>query len=225
MYLLFDGKLKEFEKKRKEEKQTLLRRIYEENIGEYRAYLSFSDVKTAKWDNATYSENDVLYDIGVAITNVKSDIDAIKSLNSEIEDKCLEAYRLSGNTLAAAIRKNTDYLEAKKQAEENLRRQEEERRRQEEERKKQEEERIRQEAAQASMPEPAEELPEPAGELPEPVEELPEPVEELPEPVEEMPEPVPEPGFNGFVFRVWDADDFQMVKGFMVERCIEWEVL
>ena len=117
---MINGKLKEFETKRIEEKQVHLHELYEANIGEFAEFLPFESVATKKWDNATYSDKDVVYDVSEAVTKVRSDIDVIKSLDSEIEAECLEAYKKAGNDLKAAIQKNNDYNAAKKLAEEKV---------------------------------------------------------------------------------------------------------
>lgn len=118
---MIDGKLKEFEAKRVAEKQKHLNDLYEEHIGEYREYLPYSVVANDKWTNATYSDKDIIYDISEAVTKVKSDLNAIKALHSEIEDECIQAYKNAWNNLAAAITKNSDYMAAKAKAEQRVR--------------------------------------------------------------------------------------------------------
>lgn len=115
---MINGKLKEFEARRIEEKQAHLHELYEANIGDFAEYLPYEFVANKKWDNATYSDKDILYDISEAIAKVRSDIDIIKSLGSEIEEDCLTAYKRTGNDLKAAIQKNNDYNAAKKLVEE-----------------------------------------------------------------------------------------------------------
>ena len=117
---MIDGKLKEFDAKRIEEKQAHLKELYEANIGEYAEYLPYEAVATSKWNNATYADKDIIYDISEVVTKVRSDIEVIKSLGSEIEEECLSAYKKAGNDLKAAIQKNNDYNSAKKLAEEKI---------------------------------------------------------------------------------------------------------
>lgn len=117
---MIKGKLDEFETKRIEEKQTHLHELYEENIGEYAEYLPYEAIATSKWNNATCSDKDIIYDISEAVTKVRSDIEVIKSLDSEIEEECLMAYKKAGNDLKTAIQKNNDYSAAKKLAEEKV---------------------------------------------------------------------------------------------------------
>ena len=106
-----------FEEKRKAEKESHIRELYAENIGEYGDYLTYEGVFNPKWLNSSYSDKDVKYDISEAVTKVRSDLDAIKALDSEIEEECILTYKKEGNSLTAAIKKNADYIIAKKLAE------------------------------------------------------------------------------------------------------------
>ena len=118
---MIDGKLKEFEVKRVAEKKKHLMELYEANIGEYSEFLPYSAIENPKWTNATCSDKDVLFDISEKVTKIKSDLEAIKALHSEIEDECIRIYKASGNMLSAAIVKNSDYLAAKAAAEKKIR--------------------------------------------------------------------------------------------------------
>lgn len=118
---MIDGKLKEFEVKRVQEKKEHVMQLYKEHIGEYEEYLPYTVIENMKWYNATASDKDIVFDISQAVTKVKADLSAIEALHSEIEEDLLKAYKLSGNSLAAAITKNSDYLQAKAKAEEKVR--------------------------------------------------------------------------------------------------------
>ena len=117
---MIDGRLKEFDAKRIAEKQTHLKELYDANIGDYAEYLPYEAVASPKWNNKTYSDKDIVYDISEAVIKVRSDIDVIKSLGSEIEKECLDVYKKSNNDLKAAIQKNNDYLSTKKLVEEKV---------------------------------------------------------------------------------------------------------
>ena len=110
-----------FEEKRIEERQKELKKLYADNISDYAEYLPYDRIFKQQWLNKSTKDSDVIFDINEAVAGVSTDIEAIKALKSEIHDECLEAYKRSGNTLAAAIQKNTDYLTAKRMAEEKLR--------------------------------------------------------------------------------------------------------
>lgn len=133
-----DGDIKAFDKKRVEEKQAHIQAIYDQNIGEYAEYLPLSIIKSSKWDNKTCGDNEIISDIQTMVMKVRSGLEAIRALRSEIEDKLISIYKATGNSLNVAIQKNGDYIEAKKAAEESLRREKEEAKKAEEARKAEE---------------------------------------------------------------------------------------
>lgn len=110
---MIDGKLKTFEIKRIAEKFEHQKEIYAESIGEYAEYLPFDKVRKKQWDNATYSDKDIKYDISKCIAKVRSDLDNIRALKSDIEDELFKTYRESGNNLSAAVTRFTDYMSVK----------------------------------------------------------------------------------------------------------------
>ena len=115
-----DKQLKAFDQERIKEKQEHLKQLYDENIGEYAEFIPFEKVKKPQWDNATYSDNDILHDISAERTKIMADLDVLKALDSEIYDKLIEKYKKSGNVLAEAIKANTDYIQAKSLAEKRV---------------------------------------------------------------------------------------------------------
>lgn len=134
---MINDKLTGFEEKRKEEKRKHLKELYESNIKEYGEFLPYDKIYNPKWENKTSTDKDVISDISEAITVVRSDLDSIKAMESEIEDKCIEAYRAAGNDIKAAIKKNSDYLAAKQMAEQRVREEAERKAREEAERQAQ----------------------------------------------------------------------------------------
>lgn len=152
--------VKAFELADKEAKKEKVREIYDTNVAdEYKPYLPFEKVFDEKWLNKSVKAQEIISDLSSKITQIKIDIDAIKALGSEIEDKCLEAYKTGG--MALAIQRNTDYLNAKAQAEVRAREEAERKVREEQERKaKEEAEKERLETqAQAIKEEVVEDLP------------------------------------------------------------------
>lgn len=129
-----DGSIKAFDQKRIEEKQAHIRELYDEAIGEYAEFLPYEVVKSDKWNNKTCSDNEITFDINELVMKVKTDLAVIKALKSEFEDKLISAYKSSGNNLAVAIQKNTDYQEAKIATEKALKEAEERKAREEAER-------------------------------------------------------------------------------------------
>ena len=120
---MIDSKLKEFEDKRIAQKQEHLHRLYEESVGEFAEFLPYHMVANPKWNNATCKDSEIQFAISEAVVKVKTDISTIKMLGSEIEDELLKTYRESGNNLQAAVQKNNDYIQAKKLAEERIKKQ------------------------------------------------------------------------------------------------------
>lgn len=114
---MIDSKLKEYELERVLAKQEHIQELYDSKIGEYAEYLPLEKVQKTKWKNATCTDKEIIYDLSEAITKVRSELDIIKSLNSEIEDELYKVYKESG--IAAAIQKNTDYIALKAKVTEN----------------------------------------------------------------------------------------------------------
>lgn len=117
--LALTAQLDAFETKRIEEKEKHLHVLYEECIGEYGDYLTYKDVYNPKWLNVSTTDKEVRYDVSERVVKVRSDLDVIRSLHSPIEEELLKVYKETKNVLAAVSR-NTDYLDAKKLAEEKL---------------------------------------------------------------------------------------------------------
>lgn len=127
-----------FEEDRIKEKQEHIKELYEANIGEFKDILPLEKVRKPQWDNATYKDSDIVYDISEKVQHIKSDFMVIESLKSEIEAELKDTYIRSGFELSVALKKNSDYQDAKKLAEEHLRAEEERKRKEEEEKRLQE---------------------------------------------------------------------------------------
>ena len=125
------GQLDEFDRKRIVEKKEHLASLYSENIENYSEYIPFESTLGDKWQNVSYTDKDYLYDLSEKKVKIKTDLVAISSLHSEIENECLRVYKDNGNSLTAAIQKNSDYISAKEMARKKL----EEEKRLEEEKK------------------------------------------------------------------------------------------
>lgn len=105
-----DTQLKQFEEDRIAAKKEHIRELYVENIGEFATFLPFDSVFNPKWTNATSKDQDVIYDLSEKKLKVKTDLEAISALNSEIFDDLLDVYVNSGNNLTAAIQRHNQYL-------------------------------------------------------------------------------------------------------------------
>ena len=144
--------VKAFDQKRIEEKQGHIKELYDQNVGEYAEYLPLEIIRSSKWDNKTCSDNEIISEIQTMVIKVRNDLMAIKALGSEIEDRLLSVYKATGNNLAEAIKKNSEYLEAKQLAEERVR--EEQARKIASEKQWDDKEQIPQEPAKGFMNEP-----------------------------------------------------------------------
>lgn len=112
---LINEQIKLFDDEKKVAKQAHIKELYEANIDGLEEYLPFDKILTAnpKWLNASTKDQDFLFDLSGMVLKVKNDLQAIKSLNSEIEDDVISTYIKSGNDLAQAIARNTQYLSDK----------------------------------------------------------------------------------------------------------------
>ena len=194
--------VKAFELADKEAKKEKVKEIYKSYTpADIEPYMPFETVFDEKWLNKSTKENEIISDLSAKITQIKIDIDAIKALGSEIEDKCLEAYKTGG--MALAIQRNTDYLNAKAQAEVRAREEAERKVREEQERKAREE----QEKAEKEQTLFVDDIPIPK-DLPFPTEE---PFKIEVEPVEEdLPFPLPT-----FRFEITGRANIDKVKQFL----------
>ena len=134
---LINEKLDAFEVARKEEKKKHLEELYRQNIGELEEFLPFSKIYNPKWENKTVTDKDIISELSEHKAVIRSNLDAIRALSSEIEGECIKAYKVAGNDLAAAIKKNSDYLAAKQMAEQRVREEQERKAREEAERQAQ----------------------------------------------------------------------------------------
>lgn len=106
-----------FEQKRIAEKQAHIKELYEQTVGEYAEFLPLPVIRSEKWNNKTCKDNDIVYDIQERIVRVRGDLETIKALGSEFEDKLIAYYKASGNDITAVIKRENDLKEAKRAAE------------------------------------------------------------------------------------------------------------
>ena len=109
-----DSQLKAFESERAAAKKEHVKELYDENIDGLEKYLPFDTIFNPKWTNATTKDQDILFDLSGMKLKVKTDLEVIDALNSEIKDELIEVYIHTGNHLADAIQRNNQYLEDKK---------------------------------------------------------------------------------------------------------------
>lgn len=120
-----NNQVEEFERKRVEEKKTLISEIYTEIMAEHEeasGYLPLQRIYDSKWENSTTTKKAITEAIAERVDHVEKDLGIIRSMKSEFEDKGIEKYK-STLELSDAIEVMNQY---QKQKEEILRRQEEE---------------------------------------------------------------------------------------------------
>lgn len=141
--------IEDFERKRAEEKKMLISEIYRGIMAEHEevsGYLPLQRIYDSKWENATTTKKAIAEAITEHVEHAKKDLDTIRAMESEFEDKGLAKYKVTLE-LSDAIAIMNQY---QKQKEEILRRQaeEEQKKAQEEQRKAEEEARRAEEIEQ-----------------------------------------------------------------------------
>lgn len=134
--IAIDKQIKDYAEKEKAQKKEKVKELYEQEIGDYREFLPLESIFDEKWLNKSVSEKDILFDLNSRKTQVITDLDSIRALGSEFEDEVIKAYKVSGNQLSAAIKRNSDLISAKQMAEQRAK--EEAERKAEAEQKKEE---------------------------------------------------------------------------------------
>lgn len=164
---LIDGQVKDYERRKKEEKKELCREIYEKEVDGMEEYLPFDRIFNERWLNATMTAKAIGEEIQNIAQTTKSQVDAIKMMNSEAVGEGLGIYRKTLNMAEAlayinryeAQKREIVERERARQAEEEQRKLELEReriRREERERIRREEElaqSVRNEAVQEAVEE------------------------------------------------------------------------
>lgn len=136
---LIDSQLKDFERKRKEERREKIRQIYQETVGDMAEYCNLERIYDPKWENATTTVKSIKESITQSVENARTAVNTISGMQSDAVEKALEIYKDSQD-----MGKAISYINNYEQQRAEIMRREEERRRQEEERRrKAEEERIR----------------------------------------------------------------------------------
>ena len=127
------GQIEEFERRRVEAKKAMICEIYTGIMAEHGTvmeYLPLDRIYDSRWENSTTTQKAITEAITAHVEHVEKDLDTIRAMESEFEDKGLAKYRATLE-LSDAITAMNQY---QKQKEEILRRQaEEEQRRAEEE--------------------------------------------------------------------------------------------
>ena len=108
------------EEARKAEKQKTVMALYEREVGDLSPFLPYEWIKKDRWLNKTCTENEIVFDLQEMTSGVKGDLQAIRELGSDIEDKLIDTYRRNGNSLVHAMKRHNEYMQAKADAEKRL---------------------------------------------------------------------------------------------------------
>lgn len=126
------GQIEEFERRRVEAKKAMICEIYTGIMAEHGTvmeYLPLDRIYDSRWENSTTTQKAITEAITAHVEHVEKDLDTIRAMESEFEDKGLAKYRATLE-LSDAITAMNQY---QKQKEEILRRQAEEEQRKAEE--------------------------------------------------------------------------------------------
>lgn len=126
------GQIEEFERRRVEAKKAMICEIYTGIMAEHGTvmeYLPLDRIYDSRWENSTTTQKAIIEAITAHVEHVEKDLDTIRAMESEFEDKGLAKYRATLE-LSDAITAMNQY---QKQKEEILRRQAEEEQRKAEE--------------------------------------------------------------------------------------------
>lgn len=132
---LIDSQLKDFERKRKEERREKIKEIYQEVIGDMVEYCDLGRIYDPKWENATTTLKSIKESISVSVESVRTAVATISGMQSEAVEKALSIYKDSLD-MAKAI----SYINKYEQQKAEILQREAERRREEDERRRREEE-------------------------------------------------------------------------------------
>ena len=116
--------IEEFERKRVEEKRTLIKEIYTGIAAEHAEaaeYLPLQKIYDKRWENTTTTKKAITEAITERMTSVETDLATIRSMESEYEDKGIERYKATLELSVAIATMN----QFQKQKEEILRREKE----------------------------------------------------------------------------------------------------
>ena len=119
------GQIEEFERRRVEAKKAMICEIYTGIMAEHGTvmeYLPLDRIYDSRWENSTTTQKAITEAITAHVGHVEKDLDTIRAMESEFEDKGLAKYRATLE-LSDAITAMNQY---QKQKEEILRRQAEE---------------------------------------------------------------------------------------------------
>lgn len=108
-----DIQIKKYQNIQKESKKEECKKIFERLIGGLKELITFESLFDERWLNKTFKIDEVEDVIKGKIEKINTEINAIKSLDSEYETELLNSYLLNFD-LAKAIEKNNQLISQKK---------------------------------------------------------------------------------------------------------------
>ena len=87
-----DVQVKEFDEKRKQEKNAAIGKIYADNIGDMEQFLPLQKIYNDKWGNKGFSLSDIEKEIKSRVEMTKDNIEAIQTLGTKYESQMISAY-------------------------------------------------------------------------------------------------------------------------------------
>jgi len=117
---LLDSQVKEFEEQKRIEKRELIKRIWNEEIGNMGEFISLNSAYDPKWENVSSSEKAIREDIKQKIFNVNVDIETLKSLgySKDLYILAIASYK-AGFSMAEVIRTTNEAMKAQNEETEN----------------------------------------------------------------------------------------------------------
>lgn len=120
---LIDGQIKEYEKKRADEKKKEIEGIYEKAMGEFGEWLPLERIYDKRWENVSFSKKKIREEIEARFLRLSESIAAVKAVESEFEEEGLAVLKKTGNLnsaledMQARKRMKEEILEKEKRAE------------------------------------------------------------------------------------------------------------
>ena len=108
-----DKQVKEFDEAKKQQKTEEIKKIYQEEIGEFADLIPIEKIWNPKWLNATTSMTNIEVEITTVCSKAKNDIKVIKAMKSETETTMISAF-LQRLDIADALAEKTRYEELQK---------------------------------------------------------------------------------------------------------------
>lgn len=102
-----DVQVKEFDEKRKQEKNAAIGKIYEDCIEDMREFLPLEKLYNDKWGNNGFSLADIEKEIKSRVATTKDSIEAIQTLGTKYESQMISAY-LARFDMSDALKKKAE---------------------------------------------------------------------------------------------------------------------